>query len=215
MIKLENVEIKREDHLLLQNINLSINKGAKTVITGHSGSGKTSLLLAIMGCYKINVGIIKVNSLEVNSHNLDIIRKSIAYIAQEPVLGTENVHDALLLPFTFKANHSNKPELSRIHQLLERVNLKPSILKKNVISISGGEKQRIAIIRAILMKKKIFLVDEATTGLGSVSRKAVIDIFKNSEYTVLSVSHDPEWIKQQNEIYQIQDYQLVCKSVSL
>ena len=211
MIKLENVEIKREDHLLLQNINLSINKGAKTVITGHSGSGKTSLLLAIMGCYKINVGIIKVNSLEVNSHNLDIIRKSIAYIAQEPVLGTENVHDALLLPFTFKANHSNKPELSRIHQLLERVNLKPSILKKNVISISGGEKQRIAIIRAILMKKKIFLVDEATTGLGSVSRKAVIDIFKNSEYTVLSVSHDPEWIKQQNEIYQIQDYQLVCK----
>jgi len=215
MIKLENVEIKREEHLLLRNINLSINEGAKTVITGHSGSGKTSLLLAIMGCYRIEIGVIKVNGTEVNAHNLGIIRKTIAYIAQEPVLGTENVHDALLLPFTFKANHSNKPELSRIHQLLERVNLKPNILKKNVISISGGEKQRIAIVRAILMKKKIFLVDEATTGLGPSNRKAVIDIFKNPEFTVLSVSHDPEWIKEQNEECQIQDYQLVCKSVSL
>ncbi|HJO93271.1 MAG TPA: ABC transporter ATP-binding protein [Victivallales bacterium] len=205
MLKFENVSIKRGNALILENINLSVDAGNKIAICGPSGSGKSSLLMAAMGCFPVSHGQILFEDKALSKLNFKEIRQHIAYIGQDSIMGAENILDSILLPFNFKSNHTIKPDTDSISKLLIKLGLKQNILEMDCIKVSGGERQRIAIVRALLMKKKLFLVDEVTTGLDPESRKYVIDLFQESKFTVLSVSHDMEWLKKQNYIYEFKN----------
>ena len=119
------------------------------------------------------------------------------------------MREALLLPFSFKAHRENRPSNERIIQCLKRLHLSEDILGKPCSRVSGGEKQRIAIIRALLLDKTIFLADEITSALDPESRKAVMDELFRPEITLLSVSHDPEWISSCGRVVEIIDQKLV------
>jgi putative ABC transport system ATP-binding protein len=148
-----------------------------------------------MGAIPIVRGEIAVENTRLSAQTVQAVRARIAFIGQEPVLGAEQVRDALLLPFSFKTHRNATPSDNRIHELIERLHLPSSILRKPCSRISGGEKQRIAIIRALLLGKCVFLADEVTSALDPASRKAVMDELFRPEITLLSISHDPEWIK--------------------
>ena len=205
MITYDNVTITRGGKLILQNIDLRLNKGEKAAIVGPSGCGKSSLLLALMGIFEIPAGKITFDNTIVNSLTIKKVRRAIAYIGQEPVMGADSVQQALLLPFQFHANASNLPDKNNIDEALGKVRLDPDILKSPCSVISGGEKQRIAIARALLMRKNVFLADEMTSALDSVSRDAVFDLLSDPAFTVLSVSHDHKWIESCHHVYTIRD----------
>ncbi len=194
MIELIDIHIARGGTLILRNVSLKIGSGEKSVVTGPSGSGKTSLLLAIMGVFQPEAGRVLIDGKAVGTGNVGRIRQSIAFITQEPIMGAERVSDALLLPFTFKANRYNHPSRERIEEVLAQLHLDPEILAKPASKISAGEKQRIAVGRALLLDKDIFLVDEATSALDQESKAAVISMLTQPQFTVLSVSHDEAWI---------------------
>lgn len=209
MIEFQNVTVIRGEKTILSNISLTVNRGEKCVITGSSGCGKTSLLLAVMGFCTIPFGNMKVNGAELTLATLSAIRSQIAYIPQEPLLGTSgNILEAIMFPFEFKANKAMKPTLNKIKEHLQRFGLDPNILEKGCVDVSGGEKQRIVIARALMMNKRIFLADEVTTGLDTTNSELVWNTFNLPELTVLSVSHDPFWIGKQQSAYKIDNGKL-------
>jgi len=193
MISIENITIARGGKNLLRNTSFHIARSEKVVITGASGCGKTSLLLTIMGITSPAEGEITLNGERVS---LDGIRQTAAFIGQEPILGANSVQDALMLPFSFKVNKGNTPSQDEINTILAKVRLPAEITEKQSAKVSAGEKQRIAIARALLMGKNLFLIDEITSALDPKSKKAVADVLLSDDFTVLSVSHDDYWINR-------------------
>lgn len=208
LIELDNLTLERGSKLLFERIDLAVHEGDKTVIVGPSGSGKTSILMAIMGTFAPIAGRIIYNGKAVASKNIEAVRSAIAFISQEPVLGAKRVEDALLLPFGFRSNRATKPSSEEIAATLQRLHLSPSIIGKPSLKISAGEKQRIAIARALLLGKRVFLVDEATSALDPESKAAVAEILEEPDYTILSVSHDQYWIDRCTRVLRVDNRRL-------
>lgn len=209
MIEFKNITLKVHRQTLLDGATLRIAEGEKVVVRGVSGSGKSSLLKCAAGALPRAGGSVRVDGMELSADTVAEIRARIAYVGQEPVLGAETVRDALLLPFTFKAHRENKPSDERIFQGLERLHLPVAILEKPCKRISGGEKQRIAILRALLLDKTVFLADEVTSALDPESKAAVMAELFRPEITLLSVSHDPDWLRACGRIVEISNNQLI------
>ena len=208
MITLENLTIRVGERTLVKRLNLHIAPHDKVVLRGPSGCGKSTLLLSIAGAIPLQEGSIRVNGKKLSTQTLSAIRSQIAFVGQEPVLGAERVRDALLLPFSFKAHHGQKPDQTTIQKQLHRLHLKSDILDKLCRHISGGEKQRIVLARALLLKKQIFLADEMTSALDPESKAAVMAELFRPEITLLSVSHDPDWIAACRRELVFEDQQL-------
>ena len=208
MIFFNSIRLTAHRQPLLEDATLCINLADKVVVRGASGSGKSSLLKCAVGLFPIQAGSVTVDGLELTSTTANDIRRRIAYIGQEPVLGAETVLEALHLPFTFKSHRDRKPSVQTVSELLERLHLPESILHQPCKRISGGEKQRIAIARALLLDKNIFLADEITSALDPGSRKAVMTELFRPDITLLSVSHDPEWISACGRTVEIRNRQL-------
>lgn len=208
MITYDNISIRVHRQTLFDGATLRIGAGEKVVLRGASGSGKSSLLKSTVGATPLEDGIIRVDGLKLSAETVTTIRGRISFIGQEPVLGAERVREALLLPFTFKTHRDHVPTEDRILQLIERLHLSANILDKPCARISGGEKQRVAIARALLLDKTIFLADEVTSALDPESRSAVMHELFRPEITLLSVSHDPEWINACDRIIEASSGQL-------
>ncbi len=209
MIGFDNITLQVHRQTLFDGACLHIGSGDKVVVRGVSGSGKSSLLKCAVGALPLAGGSVRVGDLALSADTVADIRARIAFIGQEPVLGAENVREALLLPFHFKAHSDNLPNDGQISQLLGRLHLPNGILDKPCKRISGGEKQRIAILRALLLNKTIFLADEVTSALDPESKAAVMAELFRPEITLLSVSHDPEWVNACDRIIEIANHQLI------
>lgn len=208
MIVFEKITLKVHLQTLLEGTSLLVAEGEKVVLRGTSGCGKSSLLKCAVGAIPLAAGSVKVDGMALSAGTVADIRCRIAFIGQEPVLGAERVRDALLLPFSYKAHRHNQPAEGQVAELLERLHLAIDILDKPCARISGGEKQRIAIARALLLNKTIFLADEITSALDPESKAAVMKELFHPGITLLSVSHDPEWIAAGNRILDVVDYKL-------
>jgi putative ABC transport system ATP-binding protein len=200
MIIFQNVSLQSDNTQILHNISFEIKSEEKIVFRGKSGSGKSSILKVIIGALVPTSGKILYRNNPVTAANIAKIRSEMAYIPQEPLLGATTVRDSLLLPFSFKAHRKHYPTDSRLIQQLESLHLPAAILNQQSSQVSGGEKQRLAIARALLLGKKIFLADEITSALDTESKQAVIKCLMAPEHTVISVSHDPDWISLCNRI---------------
>ncbi len=193
MIRFTDISLSIQGQNLLEQTGLLVSPGDKVVIRGPSGCGKSSLLKTVIGALPFS-GRLSVNGVELQAKTAAEIRSRIAFIDQEPALGAERVREALFLPFTYKAHQHRRPNEELVHQTLKQLRLDPRILSSESKRISGGEKQRIAIARALLLGKTIFIADEITSALDPESKQAVMDELFRPEVTILSVSHDPDWI---------------------
>lgn len=208
MIAFENIVLQVHGKTLLDKANLVVRPGEKAVVLGPSGCGKSSLFKCVVGALPLSGGAIAIDGMALNAQTVGAIRSRIAYIGQEPVLGAERVREALLLPFSFKAHRRKRPSEQEVVGQIERLRLSADILEKPCTRISGGEKQRIAIARALLLGKSIFLADEITSALDPASREAVVAELFRPGITLLSISHDPEWAKACNRKITIANSQL-------
>jgi putative ABC transport system ATP-binding protein len=194
MIQFENISLQTQDHLILNEVSFEIARGEKAVFFGPSGSGKTTILMCIIGGAVPTAGTVQFNGEPLTARTLPHLRQTVAFIGQEPVLGASEIREALMLPFSFRANRARTPSEEQVRQVLKNLLLPPDILDKQTTVISGGEKQRLAIARALLLGKTVFVLDEVTSALDPQSRRAVLTLFRQPELTLISVSHDPEWL---------------------
>ncbi len=192
-IQLDAVTVRFNDKTVLERFSMSVEPGQKVTLTGRSGAGKSTVLRCILGFVVPDEGVITVGGERLTGATVWKIRRRLAYVAQEPLLGSGTVNEILKRPFSYKANVHLRDNLSRLPELFDRFCLEKRLLDENVNRLSGGEKQRVAIISALLLDRSIFLLDEVTSALDPESRQIVVDYFcSNGAYTVVSVSHEAE-----------------------
>jgi len=194
MIKLEKINLMLKKQSIFTNLDLHIKKNEKIILKMPSGAGKSTLLKIIMGYIPVNSGKIIIDGEVLEENNIDIIRQKIAYIGQNISFTEESVEKYIKLIFSFEKNKNIKLSDSNLYELLLKFDLDKSILKKSPSLLSGGEKQRIALILVLLLDKDILLLDEITSGLDHDLKIKVIEIIKNLNKTVIISSHDNQWL---------------------
>lgn len=193
-ITLSDVSVTFGNNTILDSFSLSILKGEKVTLTGPSGAGKSTVLRCILGFVLPHTGTIRVKDIPLDSTHIWRIRQHIAYVPQEPVMLPGTVSDILHRPFSYASNAAYKDNLGRIPEYMSRFNLPENLLQEKIDTLSGGEKQRIALVAALLLGRQIILLDEASSALDSENARAVADFFAHADdMTVLSVSHKTEW----------------------
>lgn len=193
MIEVKNLTLSAAGRILCSGVSFALAEGDKAVLSGASGCGKSSLLRALAGLRGVDAGSIAIGGVELSPATLGAIRRRIVFLPQEPVMGAETVREALLLPFTFKLNARLRPAPEKIAETLDRVGLAETLLDRPAPRLSGGEKQRVAIARGLLMNRDIVLADEITAALDGDSRDRVIGVLRELPVTMLAVAHDPEF----------------------
>ncbi|WP_208057194.1 ABC transporter ATP-binding protein [Spiroplasma chinense] len=176
---------------VIENFSLKINKGEKILISGKSGVGKTTLLKLLFNPYSRKSGKLKVNETYVEDFDL---RSVATYVDQQIVLNKTSIMENINV-------NKKRVDLDKINYYLEALDLKKkvdslpngldSLLEDNISNISGGEKQRLSIARALLSEKTFFFLDEITSALDKKTAKKCLDLFlKDKNKTVLMIVHD-------------------------
>lgn len=183
-IKFDNVEFKIDEKQVLSNINLELEKGKTYAFIGEVGSGKSSIGRLILRIIDVTTGNIFINNCAINDYTIKSIRDKISYVSQTPFLfsdtiknnvdfGNENLTDD-------EINHFLKlAKADYVHNLEDGIQ---TIIGENGISLSGGEKQRLSLARALAKKPELLILDDITSALDYESELEVTKNINNLEY---------------------------------
>jgi len=179
---------------VLEEFSLRVGKGEKVALSGDSGSGKSTILKCLLGFAVPAEGTMRIEGQTLTSETVWALRRKMAYVPQEPDPGRGVVSERLDRPFSFRANCKLKRDPQIISLMFEALFLSQDILSKDIATLSGGEKQRVALVSALLLERPILLLDEATSALDSDAKNAFFDLLKSQqELTILAAAHDSDW----------------------
>jgi len=196
ILKFKNISYRDGDNIILDNISFEVNAGDFISIVGPSGSGKSTLLKLCSHLKSPTLGTILFNGEDISKSSPSSLRKDIAYCFQTPYLFGDTVSDNLSFPYSIR---DRKVDMERINYLLSIFNIDKDFFNKTIINLSGGEKQRVALIRTLLFEPKIILLDEVTSALdvdNTLTVENVIRDLNNTGLTILWVTHNPEQSKK-------------------
>ena len=215
MIELKNISKDFGKQKILNDISLEIKKGEFVSIIGPSGAGKTTLLNIIGTIESFNNNnssqlILNENEIKtLNDNQLsDFRNKNIGFIFQfHQLLPELNLEENIILPAMI-GNVPKKSYSNKVNELAKLLGIE-GILKKYPDSISGGERQRVAVARALINDPTILLADEPTGNLDSKNEQIIMNFFKklNTEMglTIILVTHNKDFAKISNKIYTLKD----------
>lgn len=203
---------------VLKNLNLKIEKGDFVVIMGNSGSGKSTLLYSLSGMDRPTLGSVKIDGEEISKYSNDklalIRRKKCGFVFQQNYLNdTMSVMDNILVSGLL-ANKNKKETVKQALELIKRVGLDENVRNKFPTQLSGGEAQRVALVRSIINKPEILFADEPTGALNSSNTLNVLDIFtelNNDGQTIVMVTHDIRAARRGNKLFYLKDGVIVDK----
>lgn len=197
---------------VLKNLNININKGDFTVIMGSSGSGKSTLLYALSGMDRPTLGSIKYKDNEISKYPNDKLaifrRKNCGFVFQQNYLNDSmSVMDNVLVSGLL-INKNKKKIVNDAKEILSKLELDEKCYDKFPSQLSGGEAQRVAIVRAIINSPEILFADEPTGSLNSSNTENVLDILtdlnKNGQ-SIIMVTHDIKAALRGNRILYLSD----------
>lgn len=189
ILKLSKIDYNVGERKILNNINLRIEKGELISIVGKSGSGKSTLLKMIGDLIIASSGDIYFKGSNYEKIEPTELRKKVSYCVQVPILFGEIVKDNFDFVFSVRNEKYNSKIVNR---LLHQFDIPKEYLKKKIETLSGGEKQRIALIRNLLFKPEILLLDEVTSALDDINTKIVEKYIKNLNkqgVTIIWITH--------------------------
>ena len=212
---LSNVNLKFNDKAVLSDINLQIDNAGLVVVLGKSGSGKSSLLNILYGIQKPTEGTVIYSNKDIfkyNDRKFSLYHSyDISFVFQHyNLFDSFSSLDNVILPLLIRGEDKKKA-LEKAHQLFKKFNLE-YIEKQLVGTLSGGEKQRVAILRSLIISPKVILSDEPTGALDSQNSVLVMEMFKEISKTtcVLLVSHEKELVeKYADRIIELKDGKIV------
>ncbi len=201
-IELKNISFKYEtSDFLFKNVNLKINFGEKVGILGKSGSGKTSLVNMICGFLKPHSGEILIDNDALIKENYLSWQKNISLVEQNVYLFNDTIKNNIILSKNDeKVDHERLEESINNAQLKDFINKEPNgletLINQNSSNISGGERQRIGIARALYRKSKLIILDEPTSSLDEENSLEILRLLKNiKRTTIIIISHDLDVLK--------------------
>ena len=215
-IKFENVnfEYKKNETQILKSINLTIPGKKMTSLVGHSGAGKSTILNLIPRFYNIFTGDIKIDNQSIYDSTIGSLRKNISLVSQDTTLFDDTIRNNIAYA-NLDASDEEIKTAAKFAFADEFIDKLPknydTIIGENGIRLSGGEKQRLSIARAILKKSSIILLDEATSSLDAETenkiQKAIT--FLTEGKTTIVIAHRLSTILNSDKIYVIDKGQVV------
>jgi len=195
VIKLVDVNLAYNGETVFEKFSLEVKKGAKAVILGKSGLGKSSFFSLILGFVTPDKGKVFFDGNLVDEKSVWDVRKKVAYVDQDVSIGDGNVSHWLDFVSRLKANGSVGFDRKKVKDFLDFFELGVNVLGKDVSELSGGERQRLAIIVSVLLERKVFILDEVTSSLDKHLRRKVVHYFvERDDWTVVVISHDTVWL---------------------
>ena len=192
----------------IENINFSVSRGETIAFVGPSGSGKTTLMKLLVGLYRPQEGKILYNGLDENEINFDDLRKQIGFVTQDTQLFSGTIKENLLFVNPTASNELLTDVLAKASctNLLARAeNGLDTIIGEGGLKLSGGEKQRLSIARALLRKPHLLIFDEATSALDSLTEEEITntirEISNQKEQISILIAHRLSTIMHANKIY--------------
>lgn len=216
-IELNNVTYKypSSDKVILDNVSLNIKSGSRIGIIGTTGSGKSTTIDLILGFLKPNEGKVLVDGVDI-CDNIQNWQKNIAYIPQMIFM----LNDTILYNITFGDTSYDEKKLnkalkeSQLDRFISGLNAGiNTVIGERGIRISGGERQRIAIARALYNSAKVFVFDEATSALDNKTTKDIMEsIYQlDKDITIIIVSHNLDTLDKCDCIYEVKDSKIIKK----
>jgi energy-coupling factor transport system ATP-binding protein len=198
---------------VVNDVSFTVEKGSYTTLIGHNGSGKSTIAKLLIGLLEKGSGEILIDDLELTEANLDVIRRKIGIVFQNPdnqFIGA-TVRDDIAFGLE---NHQVDPALMDdiINNYAARVDMS-KYLDQEPTRLSGGQKQRVAIAGVLAMKPEILILDEATSMLdpeGKSEINALVNaLHKEYGMTILSITHDIEEVKKSDHVLIMFDGKIV------
>lgn len=191
IININQLSFSYDKQVVLENINLSVEKDDFLAIIGPNGGGKSTLLKLILGIIQSKEGVLKVFSKHPSKH-----LNKIGYVPQNTNINIDfpiKVLDVVLMGFSkklFSFGYTNQQRLDAM-EALKRVGME-EFKDQKIGSLSGGQRQRVMISRALCSKPKLLILDEPTASIDVSGQKQIYELLKelNKEITIIVVSHD-------------------------
>jgi len=204
VIELSNIWFSYDSRPILQGFNATFKKGLNYVI-GDNGTGKSTILKLLCSLYPLERGQIKIDGQEISNVRSGDLRKNISMIFSEPYLFDESIYENIRIGDLLASKHE-------IIHAAEQVGLHEFIMSlpqgyetevgENGLKLSSGEKQKIALARAVLKKSPIVLLDEVTKSIDANSRKSINEVIKSlkKEKTIIIITHNIDEVEQDSNI---------------
>ena len=193
------------DKEILKHINLEIEKGKYITVIGPSGSGKSTLMRILASMISATSGEVIFDGKRIETYEPTTYRQRVSYAFQQPTLFGKTVRENLNFPFEVRNLEFDE---GKVKQYLKMVNLDESYIDKSVNDVSGGEKQRIALIRNLIFPPEVLITDEVTAGLDVENKTIVHEMlqqFNQQGVTILRVTHDESEIEASHDTITIKD----------
>ena len=200
---------------VLKNINLKIAGGKMTSLVGHSGSGKSTILNLIPRFYDAQSGDILIDGQSIYTKKIKSLRSKISLVSQDTTLFDDTIRNNI----SYANNSATNDEViaaakfSYSHEFIDKLpNKYETIIGENGIRLSGGEKQRLSIARAMIKKSPIILLDEATSSLDAETESKIQDALKilTKDKTTIVIAHRLSTILNSDQIYIIDSGNVVA-----
>ena len=217
-IKFNNINFKynADEKNILTNVNLNITGGKMTSLVGHSGAGKSTILNLIPRFYDVQSGDIMIDDQSIYKVKIKSLRDQISLVSQDTTLFDDTIKNNIRYA---KDNVSDEEivtaaKFSYAHEFIDKLpNKYETMIGENGIRLSGGEKQRLSIARAMIKKSPIILLDEATSSLDAETESKIQDALKilTKDRTTIVIAHRLSTILNSDQIYIIDAGNVVAK----
>ncbi len=200
------------DQVIIKNFNLSIKSSSQVAIVGSSGGGKSTIVSLLLRFYDVSAGSVEINGCNVKDIQIDYLRKNIAYVGQESFIFEDSIKNNILYGLE---NITNEKLMQAINEagaeFIYKTHLGLDTPVKQSGALSGGQKQLISIVRAMLKNAPILILDEATSSLDNTSEREVKQALEKlvKGKTTIIIAHRLSTIIHCDQIHVINDGKIV------
>ncbi|HDX4393282.1 TPA: iron ABC transporter ATP-binding protein FetA [Enterobacter bugandensis] len=207
VLQIKDVGFRIANNTILQHVGFNLFPGEFKLITGPSGCGKSTLLKIVASLLSPTEGTILFEGQDIASLSPESYRQQVSYCVQTPVLFGDTVFDNLIFPWQIR---NKTPEPEKFIDDLARFGLAKETLTKSISELSGGEKQRVSLIRNLQFLPKVLLLDEITSALDDANKRNVNEIIhryaREQNIAVLWVTHDSNEITHADDVITLQPH---------
>ena len=203
-----------KDKYIIRNVNLDINQNERIALIGEIGSGKSTLGKLLVKLFDYDEGSIKVNGIELKDASIKSLRKVITYIPQHPKLFNRSLYSNI----TYGINKIQRDKVISLINSIKIDSIRNRFLEdldkpvgKYGNNLSGGQRQIVWLLRSMLQKSKVIILDEPTSSLDEENSKIVMDFIMNASKnkTLILITHEKKLLKLANRVIEMKNGQIV------
>ena len=213
-IEFKNVSFAYNGVSTIKNISFDAKPGEITVITGKTGSGKTTIFNILLRLYKPSCGCVLIDDVKIEEYKKDTYYKNVAVVNQESFLFNMSIKDNLKMVCKDEKKQIEICKKVGIHELIQSMPKGyDTILNENAANLSGGQKRLLSLAKTLLTDSKVLLFDEVTSSLDIKTTNKIINILKElkDSHTVIIITHKKEVMKISDEIILLSKGRIVGK----